>query len=377
MLAACGAAPDGASGPPTPSTLTLGYAASEGLVQAGRDQTPETVPPGTTVAPPPGTGTLPPSPTTTTTTNPVADDDGDGVANASDNCPDTPNPDQLDTDHDGIGDACEVPVSTDSVLWAAGDIAECGANTLDDQLAAMLATTTGIIATLGDTVYSASTAQEYRDCFDPSWRPVKPRIRPTLGNNEYHQPDAKTYFDYFGPAAGPRAKGYYSYDIGTWHVIVLNSYCDKVGGCDDSSPEGKWLAADLAAHPAKCIAAMWHFPVFSSGHHGSTPSAAPFWRQLDAAGAEVVLSAHDHDYERFAPQTASGVASPRGIREFVVGTGGKDFYRLGKGIKNSLVRNDNTSGALKLTLNDGGYSWQFVKTGGPGNLADSGSDVCH
>ena len=259
-----------------------------------------------------------------------------------------------------------------------GDIAECGSNTLDDDVAAMLANTTGVIATLGDTVYSTSSAAEYRDCFDPSWGPLRPRIRPVLGNNEYHQPDAKTYFDYFGSSAGERGKGYYSYDVASWHVVVLNSNCKHVGGCDAASPQGVWLAADLTAHPAACTVAMWHFPRFSSGYHGSISVTRDFWQILYDHGAEMILSGHDHSYERFAPQTADGIADPqRGLRQFVVGTGGKDFYAMGSPIANSEVRDSTTAGSLRLSLDNGSYSWQFVKTGGTGSLNDQGRSICH
>ncbi len=355
--------------------------------ETGSSPTTVTTPVATTVDT--TTSTTDPAITGPTTTDPITDGstttsispgdrDGDGVADAADNCPDDANADQRDSDGNGRGDACDTPSAVGNVLWAVGDIAECGGNTLDDELAAMLTKTTGTIATLGDTVYSASTAQEYRDCFDPSWGPLKSRIRPTLGNNEYKQPGAKVYFDYFGAAAGPRDKGYYSYDIATWHVVVLNSDCSEVGGCDAASPQGKWLTADLAAHPAKCTVAMWHFPMFSSGYHGSIASGKDFWTILYNHGAEIVLSGHDHSYERFAPQTVAGkLDNARGIRQFVVGTGGKDFYKMAKALPNSLVRNDNTVGALKLTLNNGSFTWQFVKSGGPGNLTDTGTAACH
>ena len=397
VTASCGAPIDSSSSA-TGTGFSLGFATADGLEAAtretggspttttapsrsttGDDTSPSTDVPTTDVPTTDPTTSVPSTTDGSTTTSiSVGDRDGDGIADAADNCPDDANPDQRDSDGNGRGDACDTPSAVGNVLWSTGDIAECGANTMDDQVAAMLAKATGTIATLGDTVYSASTAQEYRECFDPSWGPIKSRIRPTLGNNEYNQPDAKTYFDYFGAAAGPRGKGYYSYDIATWHVVVLNSNCAKVGGCDAGSPQGQWLAADLAAHPAKCTVAMWHYPVFSSGYHGSIPSGQDFWKILYDHGAEIVLSGHDHSYERFAPQTVAGkLDNARGIRQFVVGTGGKDFYKIGKPIGNSLVRNDTTAGALKLTLDSGAFTWQFVKAAGPGNLADTGTATCH
>ena len=265
-----------------------------------------------------------------------------------------------------------------NVLWAVGDIGQCGSDTMDDQVGAMLATTTGAIATLGDTAYPDASAQNFAECFDPAWRPVKSRIFPALGNHEYHQPGAKAYFDYFGAAAGDRTKGYYSYDVATWHIVVLNSLCDQVGGCGPGSPQAVWLAADLAAHPTKCSAAYWHYPLFSSGHHGSISAMHDLWQILIDHGADVVFNGHDHSYERFAPQTAGGVADPaHGIREFVVGTGGVGFYEFHTPLANSEVRDNNTAGALKLTLADASYTWQFFKAAGPGTLADSGTGTCH
>jgi hypothetical protein len=193
-----------------------------------------------------------------------------------------------------------------------------------------------------------------------------------VGNHEYLTAGASGYFGYFGAAASPtepgctvNCKGYYSYDLGTWHIIALNSMCQNVGGCGASSPMVTWLKGDLAAHPSSCTLAYWHHPVFSSGaEHGSNPKMIPSWDALYAAGAEVVLSGHDHSYERFAPQTSSGVADPaQGIREFVVGTGGKSHYA------------SDTNGVLKLTLHPSSYEWQFVPEAGK-TFSDFGSASC-
>lgn len=261
-------------------------------------------------------------------------------------------------------------------LWAVGDIAECGSNEMDDAVGWMLAKTEGTIATLGDTAYSTSSAAEFAECFDPAWGPLLPRIRPAVGNNEYNQPGARPYFDYFGSAAGHPDEGWYSYDIGSWHVVVLNSNCREIGGCGPASPQGLWLAADLAAHPSACSLAYWHHPRFSSGRHGSLPATADLWEMLDRAGADIVLVGHDHLYERFAPQSPGGRKTANGIREFVVGTGGKDFYPFGKAIANSEVRDAKTAGALRLTLHEHSYDWQFFKAAGSGKLADKGTGPC-
>jgi hypothetical protein len=231
---------------------------------------------------------------------------------------------------------------------------------------------------LGDNQYEDGTLAKFQASYEPSFGRLKAITHPVVGNHEYLNPGAAGYFDYFGPAAGERGKGWYSYDIGGWHLVALNSTCGPVGGCGPDSPQGRWLKADLAAHPSSCTLAYWHHPRFSSGKHGSTAAMAPIWQALYDAGAEIVLSGHDHVYERFAPQDPSGVADPaRGIRQFVVGTGGKNHYALATpvGIANSEARDDDTFGALELTLGRGSYSWRFMASSG--SFSDSGSGTCH
>jgi hypothetical protein len=265
----------------------------------------------------------------------------------------------------------------DAVLLAAGDIASC-ASSGDEATAALLDTLPGTVATLGDTVYEDGTAAQFRDCYDPSWGRHKARTRPAVGNHDYQTPGAAAYFAYFGEAAGDPDKGYYSYDLGAWHVVVLNSNCSQVGGCGPDSPQEQWLRADLAAHPTSCALAYWHHPRFSSGaQHGDHDNLEPFWRALYDAGADVVLVGHEHHYERFAPQDPSGNAdAKRGIRQFVVGTGGKNHYRFDPPMPNSEVRNADTFGVLKLTLRANGYDWAFVPVAGA-TFTDAGSDACH
>jgi hypothetical protein len=220
--------------------------------------------------------------------------------------------------------------------------------------------------------------KEFANCYNPSWGRHKARTRPAPGNHEYYTAGASGYYNYFGAAAGDPSKGYYSYDLGAWHIVSLNSMCENVGGCGANSTMVSWLRQDLAAHPSSCTLAYWHHPVFSSGSdHGNDPKMIPSCDALYAAGADVVLSGHDHDYERFAPQTASGVAdSARGIREFVVGTGGRSHYSFGTIRANSQVRNSDTFGVLKLTLHPTSYDWQFVPEAGK-TFSDSGSASCH
>jgi acid phosphatase type 7 len=270
------------------------------------------------------------------------------------------------------------------VLLAAGDIARCGEPGAA-ATAALLRDRPGTVATLGDNAYPAGSKQQFADCYNPTWGVEKARTRPAPGNHEYGMPGASGYFDYFGAAAGDPKTGYYSYDLGAWHIVVLNSNCEEVGGCEADSPEGRWLRKDLAAHPTTCTLAYWHHPLFSSGtEHGGDDAMRPTWQLLYQAGADVVLSGHEHNYERFAPQDPSGEPDPKhGIREFVVGTGGASHYPFGQSLPTSEIRNADTYGVLALTLRPTGYDWTFVPAdsvgGGPDGKAftDSGSAACH
>jgi hypothetical protein len=267
--------------------------------------------------------------------------------------------------------------NSDPVLVGAGDIASCSSSG-DEATAKLLSGIPGTVYTTGDNVYEDGTASEFADCYDSSWGRYKARTRPSVGNHEYQTPKASGYFGYFGAAAGDPDKGYYSYDLGGWHVISLNSMCEEVGGCGAGAPMVTWLKNDLAANPTRCTLAYFHHPLFSSGsEHGNDPKMRPSWDALYAAGAEVVLNGHDHDYERFGPQTPDGDADPSGgIREFVVGTGGNSLYAFLPPQPNSQVRNVNTYGVLKLTLHPDSYEWKFVPVAGK-TFTDSGSDNCH
>jgi len=260
----------------------------------------------------------------------------------------------------------------DPVLVGSGDIAHCSSKG-DEATAELLDSIPGTVFTTGDNVYPDGTIDQFMNCYEPTWGRHKDRTYPSVGNHEYHTPDAAGYFEYFGSAAGEPGKGYYSYDLGAWHIIVLNSNIPV----DAGSPQEQWLRTDLAAHPAACTLAYWHNPRFSSGTvHGSSPAMQPLWQALYDFGADVVLAGHEHNYERFAPQDPQGLADPtRGIREFVIGSGGRSHYTFGAPIPNSEVRNGDTYGVLKLTLHPASYSWEFIPEAGQ-TFTDSGNAPC-
>jgi hypothetical protein len=264
----------------------------------------------------------------------------------------------------------------DAVLVGAGDISSCRSSG-DAATAALVRSIGGTVFTLGDNAYENGTWKQFNACYGPTWGRVKSRTRPAIGNHEYQSKGAAGYWGYFGKAAGPRAKGWYSYNAGSWHVVVLNANCDKVR-CGKGSEQERWLRADLAAHTNQCTLAYWHQSRFSSDKpHGNYPAVGPFWEALHDYGAEVVISAHSHIYERFAPQNPWGKADfDHGIRQFVVGTGGSTHDRLAPAKANSQVRNTNTYGVLKLTLKPGTYDWQFIPQAGK-SFRDSGHGSCH
>ena len=266
----------------------------------------------------------------------------------------------------------------DPVLVGAGDIADCKTLSGAAKTAALLDRIPGTVFTLGDNAYDSGTPRQFADCYGPTWGRHRDRTRPVIGNHDYRTAFGNGYFDYFGAAAGDRTKGYYSYDAGTWHVVVVNSNCTQVGGCTMGSPQVEWLREDLAAHPAPCTLAMWHHPRFSSGReHGDDPGMRAIWQVLYDAGAELVLSGHDHDYERFAPMDAAGrVDRERGVRQIVAGTGGRELYPWAATRTGSEVKNNETFGVLKVTLHPGRYDWEFIPVEG-GTFHDAGSDNCH
>lgn len=259
-------------------------------------------------------------------------------------------------------------------LVGAGDIARCELDS-DEATAALIETIPGTVFTAGDNAYESGKPAEYTDCYAPSWGRHLARTLPSAGNHDHRTKDLAGYFGYFGERAGTPGTSWYSVELGAWHVIVLDSQCDDVGGCGPTSPQGTWLAADLAASTARCTAAIWHHPRFSSGFHGNDKDVDPFWKALYDAGADVVLNGHDHDYERFAPQDPSANFTPDGIREFVVGTGGAPLRPFEQTAANSLVRSSIAHGVLRLTLRESSYDWQFVSV--DGSFTDAGTASCH
>jgi hypothetical protein len=244
---------------------------------------------------------------------------------------------------------------------------------------------------LGDDQYNCGTLATFQKAYAPSWGQQIAITYPTVGNHEYatdcsgSSAGAAGYYTYFGTAASPldtnctaNCKGYYSYTLGAWHVIVLNSECGKAGGCKVGSPQEKWLRADLASNTAVCTLAYWHRPYFSSGMSLGDSLLHDVWTDLYNAHADVVLNGHDHDYERFAPQNSNGVADPtNGITEFIVGTGGVNHGAFNSPADNSVVRNNTTFGVLQLTLHATSYDWTFLPDGKSGTFTESGSASCH
>ena len=277
--------------------------------------------------------------------------------------------------------------AADPLIAAAGDIS-CQAQPETDEWCQQQATSDllagrplSAVLTLGDTQYEDGSLPFFWQFYDTTWGRFLDITHPVVGNHEYKTTDAQGYFQYFGPRAGPPTTGYYSYDVGDWHMIALNSNCRKVGGCGSGTPQERWLKADLAAHPTSCTLAYWHQPHFSSGFIGDDDGGAnptgKFWEDLYGAGADVVLGGHDHDYERFAPQDADGAPDPAyGVREFVVGTGGKSHSAMRVLSFNSQVRDNTTFGVLEMTLHQHSYDWRFVPAQGR-TFTDSGTERCH
>ena len=273
-----------------------------------------------------------------------------------------------DLDGDGFPDEAAAKAA---VLVGAGDIARCGSPGAEDT-AKLLDRIEGIVFTSGDNAYEKGTRGEYLACYEPSWGRHKERTRPAPGNHEYQSSGAKPYYEYFGANAGPAGRGYYSYDVGAWHIVSLNSNISAGAG----SAQVDWLREDLTAYPTRCTLAYWHHPVFSSGKHGNDGHMHEVWRVLYEFGADVVVNGHEHIHERFALQTPDGeLDEAKGIREFIVGTGGKGLRGFGRVRANSQVRDNSAFGVLKLTLHETSYDWEFVPVAGKA-FSDFGSDKC-
>ncbi len=263
---------------------------------------------------------------------------------------------------------------SDPVLVGAGDIADCALDS-GAATAALLDTIEGTVFTAGDNAYPNGSAAKFRDCYAPTWGRHLERTRPAPGNHDRETADLAGYRAYFGAAVGPDGASWYSYELGAWHVIVLDSDCTLIG-CLPESAQGRWLQADLSASKAQCTLAVWHHPRFSSGEHGGDTAVWPFWDALYRAGADVVVSGHDHDYERFGPQDAAGREDKaRGLREFVVGTGGAILRGFTTVAAHSEVRLANTHGVIRFVLHPTSYEWSFIQT--TGEVGDSGNGACH
>ena len=267
-------------------------------------------------------------------------------------------------------------------LVGAGDIAGCANLSGAQATARLIEKIPGTVFAAGDLAYERGTYEEFENCYEPTWGKFKSRTRPAPGNHEYVGSEASGYFRYWGKQAGDPQKGYYSYDLGAWHVVVLNTNCavKPLGGCGEGSPEEVWLREDLAAHPNACVLAYGHHALYSSGflpRHARHPELRAFWADLYAADADLILAGHEHSYERFAPQDPDGHADEaNGIRQITVGTGGRSHTSLGAPQPNSEVRNSDTYGVLKLTLSPGKYRWDFVPEAGR-TFHDSGEGTCH
>jgi hypothetical protein len=280
-----------------------------------------------------------------------------------------------------LGDQGDSSEAEGTVLVGAGDIAACNSQG-DEATAAVIdevvsGAEQAVVFTAGDNAYPNGSERDFLDCYDPSWGAFKDITRPALGSREYHTGGARGHFDYFGVPPGERDKGYYSYDIAGWHVVVLNSNCDQIGGCEAGSAQEVWLRGDLAASNTMCTLAYWHHPLFSSGSDGGVPEVLPLFQALYDAEAELVINGDDHFYERFAPQDPAGEEEQdEGIRQFIVGTGGSSLSGFGAIAANSDVRFDGAFGVLALTLLPDGYEWAFMSVAGS-DFNDPGTGTCH
>jgi acid phosphatase type 7 len=295
------------------------------------------------------------------------DNDGDGKVDypADPGCTGTGDTDEADP----------APPIGGPVIGAAGDIATSSMRSRDT--AALLGNVDRVL-TLGDNAYPDGTLVQFNSYYEPTWGQYKQKTHPSVGNHEYHTVGAAGYFDYFGSRAGPRGKGWYSYDLGSWHLIALNSACTEKPGevsCTVGSEQEQWLRQDLAAHPNSCVLAYWHHPRWNTGSKGNNSAVAPLWNALYDHGADVVLVGHDHNYQRHAPRNKSGaIDRTYGVRQFTAGTGGAGLYDISP--TDTEVYNDTTHGVLEVTLSDGSYAWKFEPVAGH-TFTDSGSDPCH
>jgi hypothetical protein len=264
------------------------------------------------------------------------------------------------------------PAPLPFVLVGAGDISICGQKG-DDQTAELLADIPGTVFTVGDNSNENGTSYEYLNCFGPSWGQFLERLNPVPGNHDYVTDNASAYYDYFSGSPVTRGRGYYSFDLGGWHIIALNSVIDIREG----SLQVQWLKDDLATHPSRCTLAYWHHPRWTSGESGDDGRVSAVWQILYEDGVDVVVNGNEHLYERFAPMDPNGELDlATGMREFVVGTGGASHYRFAQTHPNSQVLDNTSFGVLEFNLYPDGYTWEFIPVEGM-HFTDTGSDVCH
>lgn len=267
-------------------------------------------------------------------------------------------------------------------IYAAGDIADCknispadtgAAKTAALIDAALTKDQEAAALTLGDNVYVVGAPLEFSDCYAPTWGRFKTRTYPAPGNHDYYTSAAAGYFGYFGAAAGPEQRGYFSFDLGKWHLVSLNSNLMA----EQHQAQLAWLKADLAEHKTRCALAYWHHPLYSSGNHGNNGHMRDVWQVLESADVDVVLAGHDHHYERFAPQDSQGLRDDaHGIREFVAGTGGAELDKFEQIKPNREAADYSTHGVLKMVLKESGYEWEFLPVPG-GRYSDRGAAFCH
>ncbi|VVB99911.1 3',5'-cyclic adenosine monophosphate phosphodiesterase CpdA [uncultured archaeon] len=273
------------------------------------------------------------------------------------------------------GSDCNASQGCTQVL-AAGDFTYCGLSGNTILVSRIPGAVPGRILGLGDYPHGTGLPSEYLDCFAPYWDAFKQRFYPVPGNHDYMTPGAEGYFGYFGPAAGDRNKGYYSFDLGQWHFVALNTNCTDVN-CDAGSAQEKWLRSDLSANSGKCTIAFMHHPAFSTGVHGDENSVSAIWHALYDEGVDVALTGHEHSYERFAPLDANGKADyAKGVRLFIVGTGGATLRKLNGSVYPVEVKNDSSHGMLALRLYSNSYEWEFLPAEGY-TFTDRGAGTCH
>jgi acid phosphatase type 7 len=327
-----------------------------------------TITPTLTITPTPtstNTATITPTPTDTVTPTPT-----DTL---------TPTPTETPTETPTItltpiDTPTQVVPTSPPMLIGAGDIAACGFDGAEKTARIIDRYSEAEVFTAGDNQQDQGSWDQFMECYDPTWGRFKSRTHPTIGNHEYQTDNGDPYFRYFGARAGEPGKGYYSYNIGTWHIISVNTNCSSAD-CGKNSPQEKWLRADLETSNARCTLMVWHVPRWSSGPVSTNRNSINLWNIAVDYNVEVVISGHNHMYERFAPMDKEGKLDPKGVQEFVVGTGGSPLFDFGPIVTNSEVQYNQSNGVILFRLYSETYSWQFIST--EGEFTDVGSGSCH